>query len=135
GRREPFATKGVYGGRQQHRLNVAKGKSGDAGLIDLLQVIRRGCPGGGSHLRGAGTRKLVRVDAQTETQLARRVEDPCRRGYVEYLRLAKNIAVLSQALRGDGRQHVMNHQVDVFRSTAAILVGNFMCTEEGGNIA
>ena len=79
--------------------------------------------------------ELVGVQAQAEAERFRGAQDGARLVQGKHVRFAEDVAVLGEVVADDPRQHLVDHEIDVVVDAAAILVGDFVSAQKGGDVA
>ena len=92
-----------------------RGDGGDARLIELLEVVDRCGAEPDPELGGPGSRQLLGVQAQAEARGDRRSADALGGREVEEAGIGEDVDEFGEALRGDGRDHLVRDALRVLR--------------------
>ena len=87
----------------------------------------------GGQRRGAVVGQLVGVEPHTEPSILGRPENPAGLFEREGVRVDEGVRVLGQAVRGHGREDLLQEQVDVSPTLGPVLRRDGMGTEEGAD--
>ena len=119
----PASSSARAGGRRSRRTIAGAGSSGgdrlragnggDALLVELLEMVDRCGAKPDPELGRPGSRELLGVQPQAEARRDRRSADALGRGEVEEAGIREDVDELGQALRGDGRDHLVRDALRV----------------------
>jgi hypothetical protein len=121
----------IEGTGQQHGDGAGGGHRGDAGIVQMFDMVGRQCTEAGRQFGAMLVAQLLGVDLHRQPVGARRFEDLPRLRRREGDVLAEHVHRFGQAFGGDGRNHHVAHLVGVFLRLAAWR--NRVCAEEGGH--
>ncbi len=79
--------------------------------------------------------ELVGMQAKAEAERLRGAHYGARFVQGKDVRFAEDVAVFGEVVADNQRQHLVDHEIDVVVDAAAILVGDFVSAQEGGDAA